>query len=343
MKIYHTGVLRPSRRNIAKSAELILRGDPIAVPTETVYGLAVNAYNPEAIQTIFAIKGRPQDNPLIVHISSMEMFKELTTADYPIIQRLAEAFWPGALTMVLPKSARVPDEVTAGLDTVAIRYPSNPIINLLIQEAGVPLAAPSANQSGRPSPTLAKHVYHDLAGKVPIILDGLKATIGVESTVIAVSPSKVKLLRPGAITIPMLEEVCGEVEVDEAVFHQVEEGKPTVSPGMKYKHYSPKAQIVLVKGSLEQFANYVNARLEDRVFALVFNGEEEALECISFCYGGNGKERARDLFLYLRKMDDFKAKTVYVRCPPAEGLDLAVYNRLLRASGFDVRDASKDS
>ncbi len=197
------------------------------MPTETVYGLAASAYDPAAIKKIFQSKGRPQDNPLIVHISNLEMLQPLVTAVPEPAKKLAEQFWPGPLTMIFPKSEKVPMEVTAGMETVAIRFPSHPVAQAIIRESGLPLAAPSANLSGKPSPTTAQHVWEDMDGKIPLIVDGGECQVGVESTVVLVKEDCLHLLRPGAVTPEMLKTCCDQVEIDPAVLHQLKEGAPS--------------------------------------------------------------------------------------------------------------------
>ena len=211
----------------------------VALPTETVYGLGANALDAAAVGKIFAAKGRPQDNPLIVHICQLDQLSGLVQQVPPLAQRLARAFWPGPLTMVMKKSGAVPDEVSAGLDTVAVRFPAHPVARALIELAAVPIAAPSANASGRPSTTTAQHVLEDLDGKIAAVVDGGSCGVGVESTVVDVTGDKLRLLRPGGITLEQLRQAAGEVEVDAALRRQLGRDETPRSPGMKYKHYAP--------------------------------------------------------------------------------------------------------
>lgn len=339
MTTYNTRLLTDSPEDIAFAAACLQRGELVGIPTETVYGLAADATNEEAVARIFEAKGRPQDNPLIVHIAELEEIDPLVTAVPPAARRLAEAFWPGPLTIILPRSSRIPAGVCAGLDTVAIRMPSHPVARAIIKAAGRPLAAPSANLSGSPSPTTAAHVMADMAGRIPAVVDGGQSQVGVESTVIALQGERVRLLRPGGITPAMLQTVVPAVEIDPAVTKPLEEGAQAASPGMKYKHYSPQARVVLVKASPADFAAFVNEQATtDGLIALCFDGEEKALTVPYLTYGRreDAADQARRLFDALRQLDERGASIVYAACPAAEGVGLAVYNRILRAAGFEV-------
>lgn len=323
---------------LSEVAEILKNGGLVAIPTETVYGLAANAYNGEAVSKVFEAKGRPTDNPMIVHISKLEEIYPLVT-DFPEkAKALAEAFWPGPLTMILPKSDLVPREVAPRLETVAVRMPSHPVARKIIELAGVPLAAPSANSSGSPSPTTAQHVMHDLDGKIDGVVDGGECDVGIESTVITLATDVPRLLRPGGITVEQLESVLGKVDVDPAVISELEEGVAPASPGMKYKHYSPKAQVYIVEGSLESFKFVIDSEHEDGDMALCFNGEEKdiPIPCLSFGDEDDLNSQAHLLFAELRRFDELKAKRVFVRAPSSEGVGLGVYNRLLRAAAFKV-------
>ncbi len=243
-----TESLQANDEGFARAAQILRSGGLVGIPTETVYGLAANALDGAAAAKIFAAKGRPADNPLIVHISKFEQIYDLVTEVPDSAKKLAKAFWPGPMTMILPKAPCIPNEVSAGLPTVAIRFPSHPAAQRIITESGLPLAAPSANTSGRPSPTTAQHVLHDLSGKIDAVLDGGPCGVGVESTVITLATNPPRLLRPGGITLEQLRAVLGTVEMDDAVLHPLKEGVRAVSPGMKYKHYSPKANVIILKG-----------------------------------------------------------------------------------------------
>ena len=251
--------------------------------------------------------------------------------------RTAEAFWPGPMTMVLPKSARIPNVTSAGLSTVGIRFPSNPVAQALIRESGLPIAAPSGNLSGRPSPTAAQHMMEDMDGRIPMILDGGPCAVGVESTVIGVGEDRVRLFRPGGITVEMLEEIC-PVEIDPGVLHIVEEGRKVASPGMKYRHYAPKAAVKIVEGSFDAFRAFIGRQAGEGVFAIVFDGEENALPVHALPFGAEDDPAAQAhlLFDLLRECDERGAKEVYVRSPRTTGIGLAVYNRLLRAAAFQI-------
>lgn len=327
----------------AEQAGKILRdGGLVAIPTETVYGLAANALNGEAVANIFKAKGRPMDNPLIVHITDINQLEDKDLVAYvpSAVYDLADAYWPGPLTIIMEKGGAIPKEVSAGLDTVAIRMPSHPVARSIIQAAGVPLAAPSANTSGLPSPTTAKHVAEDMDGKIDAIVDGGPCSVGVESTVITLCADTPRILRPGGVTPEMLEAVLGEVDIDDAVLGKLKEGEVAASPGMKYKHYSPKAEVYIVRGDLDHFADFVNAKDPETTCALVFDGEETKIKCKTLPFGAKGDElaHANHLFYDLRTCDDMGIQNIYVRCPSTEGVGLAVMNRLLRAAEFRFID-----
>ncbi len=323
---------------INRIGEILKDGGVVAIPTETVYGLAANALDEDAVSKIFKAKGRPQDNPLIVHISEIEELYPLVKGVPKEALLLAEKFWPGPLTMILPRSEIVPKSVSAGLDTVAVRMPSHPIARAIIKSAGVPLAAPSANLSGKPSPTTAQHVFNDMNGRIDAIADGGPCSVGLESTVITLCTTPARLLRPGKITPDELTQVLGEIEVDSAVLGELKKGTVPASPGMKYKHYSPNADVIIVRGKFDNFKKYILENSSDGVMAICFNGEDLLLPVPSLCFGNqdNTSEQAHLLFDALRKVDELGAKTVYVRCPSSNGVGLAVMNRLLRAAEFKV-------
>ncbi|MGX8701490.1 L-threonylcarbamoyladenylate synthase [Caproiciproducens sp.] len=327
-----------NREDILTAARILRDGGLVGIPTETVYGLAANALDGKAVAGIFAAKGRPMDNPLIVHISDFDQIDQLVRKVTPEAEKLAKAYWPGPMTVILPKSDKIPDEVSAGLDTVAIRFPSHPAARALIDAAGIPLAAPSANLSGHPSPTTAGHVLNDLDGKIEAVVDGGPCGVGVESTVVTLACDPPRLLRPGGITLEQLRGVLGTVEMDSAVLHPLKEGVRASSPGMKYKHYSPKANVIIIDGSFDAYRDYVNSHGGDGTAALCYSGEDAELTVPTVCYGGEDDygEQARGLFDALRRLDEIQAKTVYARCPEPKGVGLAVYNRLIRAAGFEV-------
>ncbi|MEG2939521.1 MAG: L-threonylcarbamoyladenylate synthase [Oscillospiraceae bacterium] len=320
------------------AANLILSGKVVGMPTETVYGLAANAYDENAVKEIFNVKGRPQDNPLIVHISDLIMLKSVVVEITSDAATLAKAFWPGPLTIVLPKTDRITDVITCGLNTVAVRMPSHPIANELIKKAGVPIAAPSANLSGLPSTTTAQHVYDDLHGKIPLILDGGPCEVGVESTVISLSGEIPTVLRPGIITLEQIREVLPNAVMSQAVTHELKADEKVESPGMKYKHYSPKADVTLVKGSLEKFVEYTKSVAACDSYAMCFDNEEEKIEipCISYGPKGDVHSQARRLFSVLRAVDRFHASAIFVRIEKDIDVESAVYNRLIRAAANKV-------
>lgn len=322
---------------IEKAAAILKSGGLVAMPTETVYGLAADALNGRAVAKIFEAKGRPMDNPLIVHISELSQINGLVREFPKKAELLARRFWPGPLTIILPRAECIPVEVSAGLDTVAIRFPSHPVARALIS-ASMPLAAPSANISGSPSPTSAQHVFTDMNGRIDAVLDGGTCDVGVESTVITLCTDIPRLLRPGGITLEQLREVIGEVEVDPAVTEPLAPDVKAASPGMKYKHYSPKANVRLIKGSAAAYADYVNTNAVKGEAALCFDEDRELLE-VPFISMGSAEDQqtqAQRLFSLLREADDKGFTAVYAHCPRCDGVGLAVYNRIIRAAGFEV-------
>lgn len=333
-----TRMLQSTSEDIKTAAALLQAGQLVAIPTETVYGLAANALDKDAVASIFVAKGRPQDNPLIVHIGELEQLNSLVTDIPDIAEKLAKAFWPGPLTMIFKKSDCIPSIVSANLDTVAIRFPVHPIARQIINASGCPLAAPSANVSGSPSPTTAQHVKKDLDGRIAAIVDGGACEVGVESTVLSVLGDTPRLLRPGGITVSMIESVIGPITIDPAVTHQLQKDAVVASPGMKYKHYSPKAKVILLNGSAEKVTSYINAHAEEDTWALCFEGEEQGLTVPYLTYGkrDNQEDQAKHVFDALRHADEVGAKILYTSCPSQEGVGLAVYNRLLRAAAFEV-------
>ncbi len=334
-----TILLKADRQAVELASNLIKQGDIVAIPTETVYGIAGNAYDDGAIKKIFKAKGRPQDNPLIVHISDMEMFYEVAGQVSSDAEKLAKAFWPGPLTIVVPKGEKVAKTTCAGLDSVGVRMPSNAFAHDLIVSSGVPFAAPSANISGKPSPTTAQAVFQDMDGRLPLIVDGGESIAGVESTVVSVLDDVPVLLRPGYVTKEQMEEVLGkEVVISSAILESAKEGEKVRSPGMKYKHYAPKADVTVIDGRFEDFKKYVKEHIEDGVYCMVFEGEDAKLSCPCVILGkySDEKEQAHNLFKVLRHLDELGAKKVYARCPKRDGVALAVYNRLIRAAGFKL-------
>ncbi len=338
-----TLLLTTKQEDIKTAAEILRNGGLVGMPTETVYGLAANALSSEAVSSIFVAKGRPSDNPLIVHISSVEDIEKYNLVrDFPESARLlAENFWPGPLTIIMPKSDLIPKEVTGNLDSVGIRLPSHPAARALIKEAGTPLAAPSANLSGSPSPTTAQHVMDDLYGRIGAVVDGGQSDVGLESTVITVCTNPPMVLRPGGVTLEELREVLGEVSLSDAVLEKLKEGEEAASPGMKYKHYSPKAKVYLVKGNTKAFCDFVNSQPADTTAVLCYNEDVPFIrrKTISLGSKADSKAQAHNLFAALREADQIDGvTTVFVPCPETEGLGMALFNRLIRAAGFEIID-----
>ncbi|MEE0946016.1 MAG: L-threonylcarbamoyladenylate synthase [Acutalibacteraceae bacterium] len=323
-------------KSIKKAAEILKNGGIVAIPTETVYGLAASCRDSAAIKKVFEAKGRPQDNPLIVHIDSMDMLSVVAENISPKAYECARLFWPGPFTMVLKSSGYVSECVSAGLDTVAVRMPQNEIARQIIKESGIPLAAPSANISGSPSPVTSGHVLDDLDGKIDAVIMGDRCDVGVESTVIAVYGDNATLLRPGAVTVEMLKKVFPNLKIDKAILSQPEKDQKVASPGMKYKHYAPATDLYLIESSSEKFCDFVNTK-NDGV-ALCFREEAEKIKIPTFIYGKENDEEAMayELFGLLRTLDDKKIQKAYVHAPSKSGVGLAVYNRLIRACAFKV-------
>ena len=314
-------------------------GELVAIPTETVYGLGANALNKVACLNIFKAKGRPSDNPLIVHIAKPEDAEKIAHTN-DLYYRLADAFMPGPLTVIMPKRDIIPYEVTAGLDTVAIRCPEHKVANKLIEIAGIPIAAPSANTSGKPSPTTAQHVYDDMNGKIPMILDGGECKFGVESTVISITNDSIMLLRPGSVTVEMLKKICPNVSIASAVKEELKQGETALSPGMKYKHYAPKANLYLVNDKNIDFIKLAKEKQKAENCAIMCYDEEimllENKNLLPVGKKNDVKEQTKRLFILLRKADDLGVDTVYAHLPYDEGESLAIYNRMIRACAHRV-------
>lgn len=320
--------------NIA--SEILKSGGIVAVPTETVYGLAASAFSDDAIKLVFTAKGRPQDNPLIVHISNLDMLGKIACDIPDVAYTCAKEFWPGPFTMVLPKGDNIAESVSGGLQTVAVRFPSEKTICDIIEKSGLPLAAPSANTSGRPSPTTAAHVIDDLDGKIDAVVMGGDCTVGVESTVVSLVGEKPRLLRPGAVTPEQLLKILPDLIVDDAVLEKLKDGETAASPGMKYKHYAPKTRAILVEGCSNSFVRFVNQKSD--CAAICFEEEFYNITVPKISYGSKRDEStlAQNVFSVLRDIDDLEVKEVYIHAPSKDGMGLAVYNRLIRACGFNV-------
>lgn len=322
--------------SITRAGEILNNSGVVAIPTETVYGLAASALDDAAIAKVFAAKGRPQDNPLIVHISSFDMLNEVACNIPEKAILCAERFWPGPLTLVLPRTEKTAKSVSAGLDTVAVRMPSHKVALDIIRESKLPLAAPSANISGSPSPTTAYHVEADLNGKIDAIVYSDECDVGVESTVVSFTLTPPRLLRPGAVTVEQLKEIVPDLVVDKAVLAEPEKDQRVESPGMKYKHYAPKTEAFLVEGESREFIQFVNGK--KNASAICFSNESSEILIPNLVYGDNADEEtlAHQVFATLRKADELNSKRIYIHAPTKQGVGLAVYNRLLRAAGFKV-------
>ena len=333
----NTILLYDSAEDILTASELIRKGNVVGIPTETVYGLGADALNPEAVKKIFKAKGRPADNPLIVHIYKIEEADKLGHDIPNIFYRLAAIFWPGPLTMIVPKNDIIPAETSGGLDTVGIRMPSHRVMRELIRLTG-PIAAPSANRSGYPSPTSAAHVMNDMNGKISAVIDGGESRFGVESTVISFDDENtVRILRPGSVTSEMLMEHADNVIIDDAILNDIAAGREAPSPGMKYKHYSPQADVKIIDGDFENFCIYVNNNQGINTFCLLFDDDDtNKINCRYVTSGSGSRQLAQNFFAKLRELDSLNADRIFVRPPQKDGVGLAVYNRLLRAAGFEV-------
>lgn len=334
-----TKILSTSKYDIALAGEIIRNGGLVAFPTETVYGLGADALNEEAVKKIYIAKGRPSDNPLIVHIAEKNDIVPLVKAVTPAAKALIDAFFPAPLTIILPKSDKIGNTVSGGLNTVAVRMPQNETARALIKAAGTPIAAPSANTSGLPSPTKAKHVIDDMTGKIDAVISGEDCDFGIESTVITLAGEIPTILRPGAVTKEMLEAVIGKVEIASAVLEGMKNNETAASPGMKYKHYAPKAKVILINASKEKYENFVNAKKD--AFALCFEEDNITATKVTFGKENDDFSQAKELFDALRQLDELGAKKVYARIPHKSGVGMAVYNRLIRAAAFCIIDLEK--
>ncbi len=342
-----TKLLRPSEdpTAIEQAGALLRAGEVVGIPTETVYGLAADARNPAAVVRIFEAKGRPQDNPLIVHIADFETIESIAAEVPPQARALAAAFWPGPLTMILPKQDTIPMVTSGGLNTVGIRFPSHPIAQAIIRAAGMPLAAPSANLSGRPSTTTAQHVMEDLGGKIAAVVDGGACSVGVESTVISLCGARPCLLRPGGVSLEQLRAVLGEVDVDRALREKIDDSETVSAPGMKYRHYAPKAPVTVVFGAPQRSADYIYAQLGENSGVLCFDDCADLFRgkavVETFGPSDDEAEQAREVFDALRRFDSTSCTEIFAQCPPSSGIGLAVSNRIKKAAGFHVIDLTE--
>lgn len=330
---------------IEQAAGIIKTGGLVAFPTETVYGLGANALDPNAVKKIYEAKGRPSDNPLIAHISHISQLYPLVQEILPKAQSLIDAFWPGPLTLIFKKTSVIPMETSGGLDTVAVRFPENKVAQLLISRAGVPVAAPSANSSGKPSPTRASHVEYDLNGKIDAIIDGGHCEFGLESTIVDVSTDTPCLLRPGSITYGMLSKIVGKINIDKAVIEKLKEGEKPKAPGMKYTHYSPSANVTIVSGELSSVTEKINQLMAEDIKNGVKTGVIATVQTENMYSQGEilvigDRQRPEtigaNLFKMLRKCDFKAIEHVYVEGLEETELGLAIMNRLKKAAGYDI-------
>lgn len=332
-----------TEQDIEQAAFLLTHGGLVGIPTETVYGLGANGLDPEAVSHIFLAKGRPQDNPLILHIPEASWLERYCQNIPQAAWTLAEAFWPGPMTMILPRKDIVPDVVTAGLNTVGMRCPSHPVCRAILAKANVPVAAPSGNTSGRPSPTTAQHMLEDMDGKIDAIVDGGPCSVGVESSIIDLTCTPPRLLRPGGITLEQFRSVLGEVAVDPAVTRMMGAGEKPKAPGMKYRHYAPKAPVTVVTGEPAKTAAYIaaHAAQKDGVicfeeFVPLFQSQSETSPVLDLGPAGDQEEQARHIFDALRRFDHTDVPAIWAQCPDSFGIGLAIANRLKKAAGFHI-------
>ena len=335
-----TQILPPDEESLALAAQILQSGGLVAFPTETVYGLGANALDPDAVRRIFAAKGRPADNPLIVHIWDESQLDGLCEVS-PAARALMAAYWPGPLTLLLPKKPAVPDVVTAGLPSVGVRMPSHPAARAMLRVCGLPIAAPSANLSTRPSPTTAAHVLEDMDGRIPLILDGGPCLVGVESTVLDMTGAVPVVLRPGAVTPEMIARVAGQAEVAGSVMRPLKEGEAAPSPGMKHKHYAPKGRMTIFRGGRDAVIREIIRRYDSEENAVILAssgtlsayGPRRVLDM-----GPDLSAAARQLFALLRQADELGADRLLAEALSDDGVGLAVMNRMARAAGFDIED-----
>ena len=342
MKTEHIKIndLQAAEGELLRAAEILRNGGLVVFPTETVYGLGGDGTNAEAAAKMYAAKGRPSDNPLIIHVASPADAAKYAQVN-ETYEKLARAFMPGPLTVILPKKENIPYSTTGGLDSVAVRCPAHPVAHRLIELCGLPIAAPSANLSGKPSPTCAADVADDLDGRVDMILDGGESEIGLESTIVKVDGDRLTLLRPGAVTYDALCMVCERVDIADAVTHQLKANERPLSPGMKYRHYAPTAPLVLLDGAPADVLAFLQAEQARCRCAILCYDEETAKLCGNGLFPVGKREdlaaQAHMLFHALREADHTDAEIIYAHLPPMEGLGLALYNRMIRAAAHTVR------
>lgn len=329
---------------VRDAAAILRRGGLLGIPTETVYGLGADALNEDAVSRIFLAKGRPQDNPLIIHVPDASWLERYCRSVPPAAYQLAERFWPGPLTMILPRRDIVPLQTTGGLETVGVRCPNHPVTLAIIEAAGVPIAAPSGNTSGRPSPTTAPHMIEDMDGRIDGIVDGGPCTVGVESTIIDLTVTPPRLLRPGGLPLESLRQVLGEVAVDKAVTGLLAAGERPRAPGMKYRHYAPHAPVTVVTGEPERSARRIQGLLSDTAGVICFDEYAPLFPGHIIHKLGPAADKsaqARHVFDALRTFDGTDVTEIFAQCPDDGGLGLAVANRLKKAAGFHLVDADR--
>jgi len=346
--VMNTEILAANPGGIRQAADLLTAGRPVALPTETVYGLAANALDAAAVARIYAAKGRPSDNPLIVHVTGAEQAAELATHIPAPAADLMQAFWPGPLTIVLPKQPAIPNITTGGRPDVGLRAPAHPTFQAVLAASGLPLAAPSANRAGRPSPTTAQHVYHDLAGAIPAIVDGGPCAVGLESTVISLVGATPTLLRPGGVSLEQLQQVLGQVEVDAAVYQALALDRAPGAPGMKYQHYAPQTPLTLLVGTPAAIQSWVATTAQtNSVGVLCFDDAAElfpGLPLITYGPQDDAAAQAQRLFSALHQIDSLGVDQVYAQiATETSGVFLAVRNRLLKAAGHRVIDLNSSA
>ena len=338
-QIVKTDGISLDTKALSQATDILRDGGLVVFPTETVYGLGGDGTNADAAKKIYAAKGRPSDNPLIIHISAPEDAERYAVTN-DTYYKLAKAFMPGPLTVILPKKDTIPLSVTGGLDSVAVRCPSHPIAREIIRAAGIPVAAPSANLSGKPSPTCARHVIDDLSGRVDMIIDGGSCEIGLESTIIKLDGDSATLLRPGAITADALRCVCASVDIAPAVLEQLKENERPLSPGMKYRHYAPSVPLILIDGERKNVTAFLKNEQKQKKCAILCYHEEMALlenkNIIDIGSSSDLETQAQTLFTALRDADDLGVDVIYAHLPDQSGIGLALYNRMIRAAAHTV-------
>lgn len=351
-KIVKIDIDNINKLQIEEAGKIIREGGLVAFPTETVYGLGADALNKDASAKIYAAKGRPSDNPLIAHISDISMLEQLVVDIPPVAEQLIEAFWPGPMTLIFKKSDIVPKTTTGGLDTLAVRFPNHPIAKALIDAAGVSIAAPSANLSGKPSPTLGEHVIDDMDGRIDMIIDGGMVGMGLESTIIDVTVTPPMILRPGFITYEMLKDRIGEIQVDKAIFAKPEEGLKPKAPGMKYRHYAPTADFIIYRGQADRVAEKIILKANEKVAAgmnvgvitanqhiQMYEGKlQQNIKVVSLGDLDKPETIANHLFKALRDFDKDETDIIFGEAFSQDNVGAAIMNRLTKAAGYNILD-----